>query len=61
MPTENSGILNQSGLWTIIGIVIGFLLAESSTKIKKYKEQKECKNALIDKMVNAGRRHHMPG
>lgn len=50
MPTENSGILNQSGLWTIIGIVIGFFLAEVSTKIKKCKEQKECKNALIDEI-----------
>jgi len=30
MASENSGILNQSGFWTIIGIVIGFLLAEIS-------------------------------
>jgi len=50
MASENSGILNQSGFWTIIGIVIGFLLAEISAKIKKFKEQKECKNALIDEI-----------
>lgn len=50
MTTANSGILNQSEFWAIIGIVIGFLLAESSAIIKKYKEQKECKNALIDEI-----------
>ena len=48
MAAENSGILNQSGFWTIIGLVVGFLLAEISAKVKKSKEQNECKNALID-------------
>jgi hypothetical protein len=50
MCIENSGILNHNGTWTIAGIVVGFCLAELSFIIKKYKEQKECRNALIEEI-----------
>ena len=43
-------ILNNNGTWTILGIVIGFCLAEFSAIIKKYNERKDCKNALIDEV-----------
>lgn len=50
MCTENSGILNHNGTWTIAGIVVGYFLAELSFIIKKCREQKECRNALIDEI-----------
>ena len=43
-------MLNHNGTWTILGIVIGFGLAELSAIIKKCKERKDCKNALIDEV-----------
>ncbi|RZB30417.1 MAG: hypothetical protein SRB1_02697 [Desulfobacteraceae bacterium Eth-SRB1] len=43
-------ILNHNGTWTILGIVIGFGFAELSAIIKKCKERKDCKNALIDEV-----------
>jgi hypothetical protein len=50
MATQNYEILNKSEFWAIIGIVIGFLLAEFSALIKKFYEQKECKKALIEEI-----------
>jgi len=50
MATENFEIFNQSGTWTIIGVIIGFLLVEISAKIKQCEEQKEYKKALIEEV-----------
>lgn len=38
-------------MWaTILGVIIGFGLAELSAIIKKHNERKDCKNALIDEV-----------
>ena len=43
-------IFNHNGTWTILGIFIGFGLAELSAIIKKHNERKDCKNALLDEV-----------
>lgn len=38
-------------MWaTILGVIIGFGLAELSAMIKKHNERKDCKNALMDEV-----------
>jgi len=43
-------IVDHKGTWTILGVIIGFSLAELTAIIKKRVERNDCKNALLDEV-----------
>ena len=43
-------IINNGGLLAILGVVVGFLLSEVSSIVKKHIERKDAKNTLLDEV-----------
>lgn len=43
-------IINNGGILAILGVVVGFLLSEVSSIVKKHIERKDAKNTLLDEV-----------
>jgi hypothetical protein len=45
-----SELLEHRGLWTLLGVLVGFGFTEISSRVKKRRERIDCKAALLDEV-----------